>query len=130
MCQQEHRQLSHCIGKQRNMNGSAKTHTLLFIQSRPPSHGMVLSTFRVGLLSSVKPFWKYLHGHSSKVCFCGDSKSIQVDIMNINYYRNLFLYLLCGNVHAIKEMQSFLSFYYENNLIEKTVLLSVPLCSE
>jgi hypothetical protein len=33
---------------------------LLFIQFRTPAHGMVMSTFKVGLPSLGKPFWTLL----------------------------------------------------------------------
>lgn len=38
----------------------------LFIQSRAPDHEVVLSTFRVGLSSSMDPVYKLPHKHAQK----------------------------------------------------------------
>lgn len=43
-----------------------------FILLGTPGHEMVLPTFRVDILSSVKPFWKHHHRHTQEVCFHGD----------------------------------------------------------
>lgn len=46
---------------------------------RIPAHEEMPPTFRVGLSSSVKPFWKCLHRHMLQMCLLSDSKSSQVD---------------------------------------------------
>lgn len=43
-----------------------------FIWLGTPGHEMVLPTFRVDVLSSVKPFWKHPRRHTQEVCFHGD----------------------------------------------------------
>lgn len=50
--------------------------TLFFIQSRTPACGMVPPTFRVGLPSLVKSFWKHF---IDTPCVLGDSKTTQVE---------------------------------------------------
>lgn len=52
--------------------------SLLLIQPGIPSHGMVLPTFSMDLLSSMKPLWKHHLRHPQR-CLLGDSKPSQAD---------------------------------------------------
>lgn len=48
---------------------------LLVIQSRSSAHVLVPYTFKIGLLSSVKPLWERPHGHGQMFLSCSKSSN-------------------------------------------------------
>lgn len=48
------------------------TPVLLSIESRTPGHGIVLSTFRVGLSTSTN--LELIHRQTKKICLLGESR--------------------------------------------------------